>query len=173
MIRKDWIDIVKGIGIALVVIGHTRLARGFLCDWIYSFHMPLFFIMAGFCFDESRYPDWKSYFIRKLKALFVPYIILSLFVIAFMSFLYWGKDPQFETIALLKNMLSGGTIGAFWFICVLFQVELLFAIIVRTFFQLKIQILVCVISFSIATSLQGCRLPYFLMSRFYRFLFMV
>ena len=49
--RIDWVDCAKGIAIILVLIGHTvtfdtesqRLARGI----IFSFHMPLFFVLAG------------------------------------------------------------------------------------------------------------------------------
>ena len=66
-LRKEWVDIVKGIGISLVVIGHTRLSGSFIGDWLNSFHMPLFFIIAGFCFDESRYPNYKSYFFVRYK----------------------------------------------------------------------------------------------------------
>lgn len=159
--RKDWVDIVKGIGISLVVIGHPRFSGGLIGDWLNSFHMPLFFIIAGFCFDASRYPDYKSYVVRKIKALLFPYLTLSLFVIAMMSLLYWGNDPQFSTLTLLKNMVTGGTIGAFWFICVLLQVELLFALMVRFISQMRAQILLCLACLSIAISLRGVYLPYF------------
>lgn len=46
-IRKRWIDIAKGIGIILMVIGHADAPR-LLKNWIYGFHMPLFFIIAGY-----------------------------------------------------------------------------------------------------------------------------
>lgn len=39
--RADWIDVLKGIGIILVVIGHVN-TKGFLVQWLYTFHMPLF-----------------------------------------------------------------------------------------------------------------------------------
>lgn len=39
--RDESIDVIKGIGIILVLIGHiTDYGRGF----IYQFHMPLFFL---------------------------------------------------------------------------------------------------------------------------------
>lgn len=160
--RKDWVDIVKGIGISLVVIAHTRFQGGFIGEWINTFHMPLFFIIAGFCFDELRYANYKSYVMRKVQVLAFPYFTLSLFVISMMCLFYLGDDPQFSTINLLKNMCSGGTIGAFWFICVLFQVELFFALIVKLFSQKRDQLLVLCCCFSISIGLQGKHLPYFL-----------
>ena len=44
--RADWIDVLKGIGIILVVIGHVN-TKGFLVQWLYTFHMPLFFALSG------------------------------------------------------------------------------------------------------------------------------
>lgn len=40
----SWIDVAKGIGIILVVIGHTLLPFHAVID---VFLMPLFFILAG------------------------------------------------------------------------------------------------------------------------------
>ena len=42
--RSNFIDIVKGIGIFLVVLGHQNTI---LTQEIYSFHMPLFFFLSG------------------------------------------------------------------------------------------------------------------------------
>lgn len=44
--RIDWIDYAKAIGIFLVVVGHTYAGNA-LTNWIYSFHMPLFFFLSG------------------------------------------------------------------------------------------------------------------------------
>lgn len=43
-VRKEYIDVMKGIGIILVVIGHTGNS---FSGWIYSFHMGLFFGLLG------------------------------------------------------------------------------------------------------------------------------
>lgn len=40
--RNETIDIMKGIGIILVMLGHQNLPINTL---IYSFHMPLYFII--------------------------------------------------------------------------------------------------------------------------------
>ena len=46
--RIAWLDIAKGIAIVCTVVGHTVPAGGKLCNLIYSFHMPLFFVLAGY-----------------------------------------------------------------------------------------------------------------------------
>ena len=46
MKRRDLsIDILKGIGISLVLVAHSL--GGVVSRFAYSFHMPLFFIVAG------------------------------------------------------------------------------------------------------------------------------
>lgn len=54
--RVDWIDLTKGIAIFLMVCGHTGLP-GALSNWIWSFHMPLFFLMSGLLYKTDRYPS--------------------------------------------------------------------------------------------------------------------
>ncbi len=60
--RLDYLDMAKGIGILLVVIGHLQGKDIFalspyilpVCTWIFSFHMPLFFIISGMLIDHKR-----------------------------------------------------------------------------------------------------------------------
>ena len=122
--RVQWIDIVKGIGILLVCLGHSRLGSvGPLASWINSFHMPLFFIMAGLCFDEGRYQSLKGYVWRKCRVLAYPYFMLSLFVATIMTLLCWGSGVNyFDTI--LVRVFPGQTISGLWFVRVLFFVEI-------------------------------------------------
>ena len=52
--RIHWVDCAKAIGSLLVIIGHTRLEVRELRVLIYSFHMPLFFLLSGVTFRFSR-----------------------------------------------------------------------------------------------------------------------
>ena len=45
--RLDWIDVARGIGIVAVVVGHVW-TRGGVRDFVYAFHMPLFFLLSGY-----------------------------------------------------------------------------------------------------------------------------
>lgn len=59
--RISWIESLKGIGIILVVLGHTFWGG---TKVIYAFHMPLFFFVSGMLFkEETRNP--KKYLIKK------------------------------------------------------------------------------------------------------------
>ena len=48
--RLDYLDMVKGIGIILVVVGHSTYVSDGTLTWLASFHMPLFFILSGILF---------------------------------------------------------------------------------------------------------------------------
>ena len=62
--RIDYVDIAKGIGIVLVVMGHNDFAliSPFAHKFIYSFHMPMFFFMSGMFFKPDI-PFWT--FVRQ------------------------------------------------------------------------------------------------------------
>ena len=48
--RNESIDILKGIGIVLVLTAHSL--EGFVSQFAYTFHMPLFFIVTGLFISE-------------------------------------------------------------------------------------------------------------------------
>jgi fucose 4-O-acetylase-like acetyltransferase len=88
--RQEWVDYAKGIGIVLVVYGHL-LSSGFhaglgisaaffsLSDsLVYSFHMPLFFFLAGLFADRSLAGRGITKFLlNKLSLLAYPYLVWS------------------------------------------------------------------------------------------------
>lgn len=51
--RLSWLDIMKGIGIILVV-GHIS-SNKIIFNWLYSFHMPLFFFAAGWYIKRNNF----------------------------------------------------------------------------------------------------------------------
>ena len=76
--RIEWIDQVKGFAIFLVVYGHNF---PFLEKYIYSFHMPLFFIIAGFFHPIKQN---KVSIKKRINQLIVPYFLWS-----FLLFIFW------------------------------------------------------------------------------------
>lgn len=107
MIRKstmekehfDYIDIAKGIGIFLVVIGHalsalptrTREQTELIRTIIYLVHMPLFFYIGGMLFQSrlGKYDQIGFYNFAKRKAsqYLIPYIVFSLILYILISIL--------------------------------------------------------------------------------------
>lgn len=79
MKREKYIDIAKGIAIILVIIGHCEYTNKTLLVWLYSFHMPLFFMINGFFIKNSiNRLSLKEFTKRKAKTILIPYLIFSI-----------------------------------------------------------------------------------------------
>ena len=80
--RIDALDAAKGIGILFVVFAHMNMAEPSL-TFIYSFHMPLFFILSGMVFHPEKFGTLKSLVQNRIKTLICPYILFCV-----LGFLY-------------------------------------------------------------------------------------
>lgn len=88
--RNQVISICKGIAIILMVIGHAE-APELITNFIYTFHMPLFFITAGYFFKRSYLDDPWNFCARRFKGLYVPFVKWSLlFLLLHNVFFHFG-----------------------------------------------------------------------------------
>lgn len=127
-VRESWVDVLKGIAICFVVIGHNSADTAF---W-YCFHMPLFFMLSGFIFSPKTV---TTYCYKSTLRLLIPYI----------SFLIVISVPEVLSIIrhdnifgggkmLLVKLLFGGThlvgvYAVFWFVTTLWCATNLFNLI--------------------------------------------
>ncbi|WP_261379745.1 acyltransferase family protein [Bacillus licheniformis] len=80
--RIEWIDVSKGVGIILVVLGHTP-TPDWLKTFIFAFHMPLFFFLSGLVYHDGNM-TFTSFLLKKIKTLLLPYFIFSV-----LAYLFW------------------------------------------------------------------------------------
>ena len=113
--RYYWLDIAKGITIILMVLGHSSIPK-FVSDFIWAFHMPLFFIASGWCTDWKR-DGFVTFLKKRTKSLMFPFCVFSLVVMMIYQIL--GKR---DCIDILQNGWGG---YALWFVPVLFFATLL------------------------------------------------
>lgn len=93
--RDKSLDIMKGIGILLVVFAHVFHKSGV----IYQFHMPLFFILSGAAMTYSK----SGYSLKKkVKSLLIPYFVFSLICFSYWSFVEYRFRPVHD-IAIWKD----------------------------------------------------------------------
>ena len=131
--RLSWLDVLKGIGIILVVIGHVYSNRT-VFNWLYSFHMPLFFLVAGWVYKEkSVLTDIK----RRIQTIVVPYFSFGLLVL-----FYWQvierrfRDSDMSFMDSLLGLFSGCYDNLdfnvhLWFLPCFFVTVVLFNILVN------------------------------------------
>ena len=142
--RITEIDIMKGIAILCVMIGHTCWIPC-IRTFIYSFHIPLFFLVSGY-FAKTYHTDnddFKGFVSRNAKQLLIPYLVLACFsalyalVLSFMQgdFRILVRDMIRYFIAMDKtwdNTLFDQWVTPAWFLPALFWARLFFWELSRT-----------------------------------------
>lgn len=124
--RNVEFDIIKGIGMILMVMGHTYGPESLIWRIVYPFHMPLFFIVSGYFFREKDiFIVIKTSFIRLLE----PYIFICIAVtfIRFIQHLINSSIHVFDINSILCGMGPG------WFLLSLFWCRILFNCIIKVF----------------------------------------
>lgn len=119
--RENWIDVLKGIGMIYVLMGHIKPSLFFEIH-IYSFHMPLFFFISGYLYNN--YYPFNIYLKRKIKSLLIPYIIFAFFALLVSAYFNGSFFKLIEEFLFLN-----GTVGwnsPIWFLIVLFITEIIY-----------------------------------------------
>lgn len=125
MIRKPEFDIMKGILIVLVVIGHTSIRLPYID--LFWFHMPTFFMITGYLSQRWVSFNDTAYLRHKAFQLLVPYLSYSIVL-----FLFIGYSPLWKY--MLKVFL-GGTLNItpfsypFWYVNTLLVALVAFGLI--------------------------------------------
>lgn len=127
--KKQWIDIVKGIGIFSIVIGH--ITDGVLREILFLFHVPLFFFLSGYLFKQPQ--ELKGFIVKKSKTLILPYICFLTVFVLLLLLKDWLKTEEINT-EIIYNALKGGQaltgeLSVFWFITCLYFTQVIFALI--------------------------------------------
>lgn len=138
--RIEWIDIAKGIGILLVILGHSVKFGGAIHNLIFSFHMPLFFVLSGITYKQR---DNKTFICRKFRTLIMPYVVFSIigFVLSVMI-PFWRNGLSIKTV--IKDIYlanpNAANVSSIWFLVALFWVEIIFNFIQK--YNEKIQYII-------------------------------
>lgn len=129
--RLDYLDAVKGIGIILVVIGHSTYTGEHLLTWIASFHMPLFFILSGMLLqfkgeEENSLPGILK---KKAKTIMLPYLSFSVIYLLMdlaMYLLQVGSKAWIDIVYEFIGSITLYGISTLWFLPALFFGEITF-----------------------------------------------
>lgn len=77
--RLEWLDVMKGFTMFLVVLGHILNSMGLFHHpvnlWIHQFHMPFFFMLSGFLAIKTLKRNLYINIKTKLITLMLPFIV--------------------------------------------------------------------------------------------------
>lgn len=147
VVRYVWIDDARLMAMLLVLIGHSHYYTimtpyggieyinksdekslmfqviFLLVEFIYTFHMPLFMAISGYCFSLSRKRPFVELVKQKFWRLVVPFFVVSIFYSIPIRYIigYWdGSSDIFHDIFLGQFLLMGNT--HLWFVMSLFWI---------------------------------------------------
>jgi polysaccharide biosynthesis protein PslL len=132
--RIEYLDIARGIGILLVVLGHNDFGAisPFFHQVIYSFHIPLFFFLAGYFISISV--PFSEYFKKRFHSVLKPYLF-TIFLIYFMSVSFEKMGFQTAIGRIVKSLYGSGYYidwVQLWFLPHLFVISLYAFIFIST-----------------------------------------
>lgn len=132
--RVAYLDMLKCLGMFIVVSGHIHTAYGWFSLPIHSFVIPLFFMLSGMTFRRSKFPRFCDFAKHRAKSLLLPYAMFS-----FITWVFWALYSYLThagvasyMMPLLQTVFAQGS-GHYlihnvplWFIPCLFVVEMIY-----------------------------------------------
>ena len=85
--RETKFSILKAIAIICVVLSHAGIS-GWLFNFVFIFHVPIFFICAGYFFKTKYLTDERTYIVHRFKGLYLPFVRWSLFFLLIHNVLF-------------------------------------------------------------------------------------
>ena len=140
-LRDNILDSLRGVAVYLVVFGHLILWLGrsginipkdkFIFDIIYSFHIPFFFMVAGYAHGMKARSlsgnNYLYYFKKFVLDLYIPGVVFSLIYWSFKYFILTqvNNSANFESVSIndLYQIPFFGT-NQYYFLCTLFLIKI-------------------------------------------------
>jgi fucose 4-O-acetylase-like acetyltransferase len=134
--RIPYLDVAKGIGILLVVLGHNyvRISIPEMGKLIFSFHMPFFFLLSGMLF-KPNYP-LLVLFKRRFATLIRPYLVT---ITLLYSIYFFYTDIKIMTILrrVVRSLYASGNYiewAQLWFLPHLFLLNMFVGVLFLLFY---------------------------------------
>jgi len=127
--RDQYFDVVKGLGIALVLLGHLVVYGSPVFTCIFAFHMPLFFVVSGYFFVAENISTYRELAHRVVRCILLPLVYFT--AIGFVLQACTGRLPIFQVpmsakalyVSVVCDQSIGGAASA-WFLTCLALVEI-------------------------------------------------
>lgn len=125
--RIEWVDVAKGIGIILVIAGHS-----FQLSWsspLYAFHLPLFFFLSGLFAESSIELGYIDYIKKIGRRLMVPWVVmLAMSLMVCLLIPSWRAQLTWREIARNLYFMNTNVFqnSSLWYLPCLFSALCLF-----------------------------------------------
>lgn len=136
--KLNYLDIARGIGIAVVILAHIDTGDNPLCSWIGSFCMAIFFFVSGALLnylDRWRSESALQIILKRIKGVLYPYFSFSVLIIACYTLMriLFRRGSFSNILEIVKSTVTLSGYDALWFMPTLFFAELICVILLRYF----------------------------------------
>lgn len=145
--RVDWVDVLKGLGMIAIFLGHEGASAGKLYLFVFSYHVPLFFFVSGFFSKVKEGESFIQFVKRKFQNIMIPYygfVFISIIILV----LFNNYD-----LNVLPYILKNGVLGirnqvfpsSAWFLPCIFLMSIIYNLILRIVKKRNIALACCFI----------------------------
>ena len=132
--RLDYLDMAKGIGIFLVILGHIEYIQEDTLKWISSFHMPLFFIVGGILagLKQKEKRSVQAAVKSRARGVLVPYLSFSLMLLTMNTLTCRLTPDKLSGAALARQYVdtfTGYGVHILWFLPAYFIAGAVFSLL--------------------------------------------
>jgi acyltransferase len=139
--KRDYsIDVLKGIGIVIIAMGHIDSSGvgGAFISYLYTFNVALFFVIAGYMGRDTAGQSFFGVVAKKFRQIYLPYV--ALFTVSLLyghlvvRYVFGQYVIPFEWLATVKALLFASewlnTVPTFnfalWFLPIFFLASIAF-----------------------------------------------
>lgn len=124
-----WLNSAKGMGVVLILAGHLLFgsSHAIALRWIYSFHVPMFFICSGYVCNKGIDAAMLRHRTKRLGAAYISYVVLWMPIYA--MYLIQGRATVVGTFIDATYLVGRVSNEPLWFLVALLEVELLLFIL--------------------------------------------
>ena len=157
--KNKSISMLRAMAFLFVLLGHSFPDSAYefispitrtIHDGIYSFHMPLFFTISGYCMTHILIKEQfsiKTEIIKRAKRLLIPYFSYSIIAILPKLLLAPFMYRSFDLSMLWKIFIGNSPSGTLWYLYCLFFVFLIFILLSRIVRNPTIWLLISVVMY--------------------------
>ena len=139
--RLEWVDYAKAIAIILVVYRHILIGvqrSGIqVAEWlinanevVYSFRMPLFFVLSGiFTAKSIAKRNGKEFLSAKFDSIYYPYLVWGIIQISIQIILSQYTNAERNYMDYFFLFTNPRAIDQLWYLSALFSVSLFFYVL--------------------------------------------
>lgn len=150
--RIEWIDVAKFFGIFAIYLGHFKEQVGLSYPFVFTFHVPMFFLISGCIENFNKEENFIKYVLKKIKSILLPFFVFSIISIIIRAF---QQNASLDSVRAMIVLLLKGNIrntffaASLWFLSCLFVMGIVFQLIKKIKWK-PIILLVCLALFIVA-----------------------